>query len=212
MEANVRNPISAQMRLYDERNRRLYINAEERERFLKVADRQSLKLRAFCLTLFYTGCRPSEGLALTVASVDAHSRIVSIRTLKKRRLHQIREVPIPPVLADVLADLVRQRLAESRKTDPTTIYLFDHHGQPLSRVGGYRWVKGVMKEAGIRGAQASPKGLRHGYGVHALRSGVPLNMLRKWMGHSSIETTAIYANAVGKEEMEIAGRMWDVPA
>jgi integrase len=36
-------------------------------------------------------------------------------------------------------------------------------------------------------------------------------MLRKWMGHSSIETTAIYANAVGKEEMEIAGRMWAAP-
>lgn len=33
---------------------------------------------------------------------------------------------------------------------------------------------------------------------------VPLNMLRKWMGHASIETTAIYANAVGAEEQQIA--------
>ncbi len=35
-----------------------------------------------------------------------------------------------------------------------------------------------------------------------------LNMLRKWMGHSSMATTAIYANAMGAEEMEIAKRMW----
>jgi hypothetical protein len=34
-------------------------------------------------------------------------------------------------------------------------------------------------------------------------------MLRKWMGHASIETTAIYANAVGEEEQSIAERMWE---
>ncbi|WP_425499112.1 tyrosine-type recombinase/integrase [Hoeflea poritis] len=60
----------------------------------------------------------------------------------------------------------------------------------------------------FQGAQASPKRLRHGYGVHALRMGIPLNMLSKWMGHASIATTAIYGNAVGSEELEIAGRMW----
>jgi integrase len=53
-----------------------------------------------------------------------------------------------------------------------------------------------------------PKGLRHGYGVHAIGSGVPLNMLCKWMGHASMEVTAIYANALGAEEQGIAARMW----
>lgn len=65
-----------------------------------------------------------------------------------------------------------------------------------------------MAAAGIVGGQACPKGLRHGYGIHAIRSGVQLNMLQKWMGHASITTTAIYANALGKEELEIADRMW----
>ena len=45
-----------------------------------------------------------------------------------------------------------------------------------------------MATADVHGAQASPKGLRHGYGVHAVCSGVQLNMLRKWMGHASINT------------------------
>jgi len=53
-----------------------------------------------------------------------------------------------------------------------------------------------------------PKGLRHGYGVHAIGSGVPLNMLSKWMGHASLEVTAIYANALGEEQHNIAARMW----
>lgn len=65
-----------------------------------------------------------------------------------------------------------------------------------------------MADAGIVGAQACPKGLRHGYGIHATSCGVQLHMLQKWMGHASMQTTAIYATALGPEELEIAGRMW----
>ena len=39
-------------------------------------------------------------------------------------------------------------------------------------------------------------------------SGVPLNMLQKWLRHAQLSTTAIYADAVGKEEQDIARRMW----
>jgi hypothetical protein len=45
-----------------------------------------------------------------------------------------------------------------------------------------------------------PKGLRHGFGVYAVAEcEIPLNMVQKWMGHKELKTTAIYANAVGKE-------------
>lgn len=44
--------------------------------------------------------------------------------------------------------------------------------------------------------------------VHVISSGVPLNMLQKWMGHADIATTVIYANALGPEEQPIAERMW----
>jgi integrase/recombinase XerD len=53
-----------------------------------------------------------------------------------------------------------------------------------------------------------PEGLRHEYAIPALSRGVPLNMLSKWMGHSQMETTAIYANVVGEEQQSIAARMW----
>ncbi len=72
----------------------------------------------------------------------------------------------------------------------------------------HRWVNDVMIEAGIIGPQATAKGLRHGYGIHAVRSGVQLHMLQKWMGHANMATTAIYANAIGTEELNIADRMW----
>jgi integrase len=44
--------------------------------------------------------------------------------------------------------------------------------------------------------------------VHAISKNIPLNMLSKWMGHASLEVTAIYANALGEEQHNIAARMW----
>jgi Phage integrase family len=63
-----------------------------------------------------------------------------------------------------------------------------------------RYVKAEMAMAGIAGAPAMPKGLRHGFCVHALQSRVPLHLAQRWLGHASIETTAIYADIAGREE------------
>ena len=79
-----------------------------------------------------------------------------------------------------------------------------------SRTTAWRRMKEVLDAAGIaEGPHKSPKGLRHGYGVQAAVSGVPPNMLRKWMGHASLAVTALYADALGEEQHRIAARMWD---
>ena len=66
-----------------------------------------------------------------------------------------------------------------------------------------------MIGAGIPdGPHRSPKGLRHGFGINAIVNGIPLHVLQKWMGHARLSTTAIYANAIGKEEQDFAARMW----
>ena len=71
-----------------------------------------------------------------------------------------------------------------------------------------------MAAAGLDGLHASPKGLRHGFGVAAVSAvsadsaGISINLVQKWLGHAQLTTTAIYANAVGAEEKDIARRMW----
>lgn len=65
-----------------------------------------------------------------------------------------------------------------------------------------------MRTAGVGATAASPKGLRHGFGVHAVRSGIPLNLLHRWLDHADIATTAIYTDVIGTEEQEIATRIW----
>jgi len=77
------------------------------------------------------------------------------------------------------------------------------------RVQAFRRVQQVMMAAAIpEGPHACPKGLRHGFGVHAVSCGIALNMVQKWLGYAQLTTTAIYANAVGEEEQSIAAQMW----
>jgi site-specific recombinase XerD len=65
-----------------------------------------------------------------------------------------------------------------------------------------------MEAAGIARDRMSPKTLRHSFAVHALMRDVPLNKVSAWLGHASLDTTAIYTAVSGKEEDAIAARMW----
>jgi len=63
----------------------------------------------------------------------------------------------------------------------------------------------------FRGAQACPRGLRHGFGVAALQSAVPLHLIQRWMGHTRL-STAIYLDVCGPEEIAFARRFWKAKA
>ena len=190
--------------LFDERGHRLYLTADERTAFRAAAKAQGdRRLRTFCHLLAYTGCRVSEGLEITPARFDWQEQAIMFRTLKKRgkkAASTYRAVPLPADFMDEL-DLIHH--LRGKDHIPAKQLLWSWH-----RSTAWRKVKGVMQAAQIDGAQASPKGLRHGFGVaHALNK-TPLPLLQRWMGHSKQETTAIYMQAVGQEERELAGAVW----
>jgi len=191
--------------LFDAQGRRLYLTREEREEFLKAAEKAKRETRTFCHVLAFTGCRISEALALTPKRVDVSGRTLVFETLKKRRSGVFRAVPVPPGLLDAL-DLVHgiREIQDRQNSKELNGLIWD-----MSRATAWRMIKRMMDQAGIQdGPHKMPKGLRHAYGIHALSSGVPLNMLSKWMGHASMEVTAIYANAIGEEQQAIAAKMW----
>jgi integrase len=183
------------MSLHTAQGRRKYLTPDERTRFLSVASRQPPETLTLCLILAWTGCRISEALALTHADLDLPGGIVSVHCLKKRRSGIVRDVPVPDGIIAIV-DFVHDLQPSDRR-----LWSF-------GRSTAWQRVKAVMREAGVSASAASPKGLRHGFGVHALRSGVPLTLLQRWLGHASLSTTAIYADVLGAEEREIAARMW----
>jgi integrase/recombinase XerD len=181
---------------------RKYLNSAERLRFVLAASRGPPEARLFCLVLRWTGARISEVLALTPAAIDIESGAAGIVTLKRRKRGVIRQVPLPPDLLHDLEDVFH--LHEAQR-DP------ERARQRLwrfSRTTAWRCVKAVMGAAGIAGAHAMPKGLRHGFGVNAFETNVPPHLVQRWLGHASLRTTAIYGDVVGAEERFFARRMW----
>lgn len=176
---------------------RKYLTQSETRRFLGEARRDEPAVHSFCWLIAVTGCRISEALALTPANIDFEARIIVFECLKKRRRHVYRSIPVPAGLLQSLRILLRS----ARLRDGERIWSW-------SRMTGYRRVREVMERAGLNGTHASPKGLRHGFGVSAIQSGVPLNMVQRWLGHADMKTTAIYTSAMGPEERDIAARMW----
>lgn len=182
--------------MFDLRGERKYLNWPEREAFFRAikAEPDPLK-RLFCLTLFYTGCRLSEGLSLRWEWVDFGEENLVFKTLKQRDKMHYRSIPVPRDFLKELEELGIPTKAERRVW-------------PWSRAKGYRVIKSVMKRAELKGIKASPKGLRHSFAIACITRGVTLTTVKKWMGHASLETTAIYLNFIGEEERDQAKLLW----
>ena len=175
---------------------RKYLNKHEIDLFTLEASRRPVEIMTFCGMLALTGCRISEALELRRCCIDLVSGQVAFRCLKKRRVDVFRAVPLPPDYVEVMRHWLRA------SEDPQAKLW------PWSRMTGYRHVVEVMRAASVVGRFASPKGLRHGFGVRALQSGIPITLVQRWLGHADIKTTAIYTHVLGAEEREIAARMW----
>lgn len=182
--------------MFDRKGNRKYLNGPERRGYFQAVKDESDRLRrAFCLTLFYTGCRISEALNLTPERIDLTGKAIVFETLKRRERGQFRSVPIPDSLVRVLSGIVG-------KLEPgIRVWKF-------SRPTAYRVVKDGMARAGIAGAMACPKGLRHGFAIACIGQNVPLTVVQRWLGHARLETTAIYLEVSGNEERELAKRVW----
>ncbi len=195
--------MAAEIRLFDNAGRRLYINAAERAAFLAAAQEQRRTVRTFCYTLHYTGARISEVLALRPSKVDLAERVVIFRSLKKRAKIVHRAVPVPDGYLDAL-DMVHGLREARRAKDDVRLW-------PWTRQHAWRLVKAVMAAAGIDTHEryGTAKGLRHGFAIAALAKDVPLPVVQKIMGHADIKTTAIYLDAIGLEQRDFTARMWD---
>lgn len=188
--------------LYDARGRRKYLVPKERWAFLRAALEVGGEIGTFCAVLAFSGARISEVLALTPERIDDGNYAVNFETLKRRQLGIIRAVPVPHKLLSYLDTVHRYRDAQSD----------DRRARERlwswSRTTAWRQVKEVMHLAGVPRYLATPKSLRHAFGAGAVLNQVALPLVKKWMGHSKLETTEIYTSLIGKEERFLAQLTW----
>lgn len=179
---------------YDSEGRRKYLTHAEGKKFLKSAHNLPRTEALFCLTIFYTGMRISEALALTSEDIDFSTRALRVRSLKKRAKREFRHLPVPDSLLSGLRKLAGDKSEER-------LWSF-------SRSTGWRIIKRVMDDCEITGIHATTKGLRHGFGVRGALAKIPLNLLQLWFGHSQSATTAIYLDVRDDEERTLMQRTW----
>lgn len=182
--------------MFDRAGQRKYLNGAERLAFVGTVGRERNHLRrTFCLVLFHTGCRISEALNCRWEHLDFRGQALVFETLKRRKRGHFRSVPVP---ASLMAELEKLKIPAGS----------DGRVWPVSRATGYRWIRQAMKRAKIAGAQACPRGLRHSHAVACVANKVPLTVVRKWLGHARLETTAVYLDVLGDEERALARRVW----
>ena len=161
--------------LYDHYGKRKYLTAAERQKFLEAARDAAPEVYTFCATLAYTGARISEVLALVPDRIDLVDGIIILPCLKKRRRGVNRTVPVPTTFLhelDRVHFLYRRR--EALDADQQRIWTW-------SRTTAWKRVKQAMGAAGLSGPCASPKGLRHSFGVNAIRAQTPITLVQKWL-------------------------------
>ena len=181
--------------LFTSTGKRKYLTLEEQARFIRAAtEHERGEVRTFALTLAYSGCRISEALELTADRVDLSAGELIFRTLKQRGQTVYRAVPCPPELLDAL-DLVHSlRKVQKTKSRGADVPLWG-----WGRTQGTKHIWVIMAAAGIAGPHATPKGLRHAFGVRMAQRTRNPRLVQKFMGHKHLETTAIYLDLVGDE-------------
>jgi integrase/recombinase XerD len=190
--------------LFNKQGERLFFNEEERSAFIKAADGATDTVRAFCNALHYTGCNFTEALNLTFRGIDCGRRTIVFQGSKVSRA-----VPVPDSLVDLLDDVHGVRRAQNGLQADERIW-------PQTRMTLFTKVTPVIAGAGIAGGpHATPKGIRHGFFVHAIRRRILLTRLQRWMGHSEIDYTAArvadlmhYAPDLLGNERADAERLW----
>jgi len=171
------------------------LTANQQQRFLLACRRADPSTRAFCETLFWTGCRLTEALMLRRDRLDADECCVVFETLKQRTCRpSYRAVPVPEATMDRLLGLPAasaQRL------------------WPFSRWTAHRRYKQVMQAAGLDGRVATARALRHSYNKRNLAHGVPTVICQSLLGHQKPETNAIYSQFIGNELTPFVSPTWE---
>lgn len=154
-----------------------------------------LRNRALWMLMWGSGLRISEALSFTLGDTREQRQSLLI-TGKGRKQRMVVVLPrVWSAINDYLSALGMQCPAAA-VTDDTPLFV-RHDLAPLSAVEAAKEFTKV-REALELPADASPHALRHSFATHLLNSDEPgaptIRDVQELMGHSSISTTAIYAN------------------
>jgi len=159
------------------------LSRDEEQRLIQQAYKERGERGLLIKTLFQTGARVSEFISIKVEDFFFDETMILIAKAKGGKS---RYVPILPELAQELRTYLGDR---------TVGYLFETiRHQPYSSRRIQQIVKEIAERAKIK-KRVYPHLLRHSVATTLLERGMPIDQIQKFLGHSKLETTQVYAES-----------------
>lgn len=164
--------------------------------------------RALLLFLYNTGARVQEVADLQFESLDLDTDHARVRLHGKGDKWRA-----CPLWAETASQL--RALRDEARAQPNDPVFRSRRGAPLTRFGIYKLVRRHAAHLDTPNdrrvpRRVAPHVLRHTTAVHLLEAGVEINVIRGWLGHTSLETTNRYAEITAKAK-EAALRLCEPP-
>jgi integrase/recombinase XerD len=149
-----------------------------------------LRDRAMLETLYATGLRVSELVALKTFEVNLDAGVVRVMGKgSKERL-----VPLGEEAVQWVSNWLKQRKNSSDALFPTA------RGSAMTRQAFWYLIRRYGARA-IPGKKLSPHVLRHAFATHLINHGADLRVVQLLLGHADISTTQIYTH-VARERLK----------
>ncbi|MBA2225805.1 MAG: site-specific tyrosine recombinase XerD [Gemmataceae bacterium] len=163
-------------------------------------DRFYYRDRALLETLYATGCRASEVVALRAEDVFLDASFCRCRGKGNKE----RVVPLGRAAVSALRDYLAWRASQPRLANSAFVFV-TRSGRRLSRIDLWTIVKKYCQRAGLP-RKVSPHTLRHSFATHLLAGGADLRAVQEMLGHASIRTTQHYTQVDRKRLRELHRR------
>jgi len=197
------NPVIAVRTPKQEKKLPRFLEYEEVKRLLETPPMDNwlgARDRAILETLYSTGIRVSELVALNMDDIDFLGEVIHVRGKgKKERIN-----PIGSSALQVIQHYMeyRNKRAQSNSNFDSKVLFVNKHGRRLSTRSVRRKMDKYLKIAGLDPA-ISPHTLRHSFATHMLNKGADLRSVQELLGHQSLSTTQIYTHLTTSKLKEV---------
>jgi integrase/recombinase XerD len=153
-----------------------------------IVTRRNLRDRAALLLFSVYGLRCSEVRQLRLDDINWEREALTVRRAKSRK---IQEFPLTREVGDAIIRYVRE---VRPKCEYREVFItLKGPWRPISAGQFYCGIRERMETLGIKLAHRGPHALRHACATHLMTEGLSLKEIGDHLGHSSPESTRIYA-------------------
>ena len=164
-----------------------YYSKQEIQRILENA---SGWFKVYLTTLFYTGMRTGESIALKWSDIDFENNIITIqRNVRHGKVRNTTKTGITNVID--MAEPVKQSLIKYYDEAPSSEWIFPNHKtlkpywESKSIISSY--LKPLLKDLGIE--YKTLYATRHSFASIMVENNLPLTYVQKQLGHKKLSTT-----------------------